>query len=261
MDKDPQKSLGQHWLNDHESLEAICTAAELKPKDLVLEIGPGQGALTKHLLSHGAKVIAIELDKSLVDHLKKTLTGDVQIKYGDIRKYNFSKLPPNYKIVANIPYYLTSYLLRLLTQDKQNKPALAVILVQKEVAERIASKPGSMSLISVFVQYYYEVSLGHIMPANIFIPRPKVDSQILCLKRRADPLFKDLSADEFFQVVKAGFSQRRKTLVNNLISGLHLSKVGAVAAVAESKLDLAIRAQALTLDNWHDIALKLVNKT
>jgi 16S rRNA (adenine1518-N6/adenine1519-N6)-dimethyltransferase len=261
METDPKKSLGQHWLNDNESLEAICDAAAVKANDKVLEIGPGQGSLTKRLLNRGAKVIAVEYDKSLIDNLRDSLKGDIKIEYGDIRKYNFSKLPKDYKLVANIPYYLTSYLLRILTDNKHNKPAMAALLVQKEVAQRIAAKPGDMSLISIFAQYYYKVSLGQIISSNLFIPLPKVDSQILCLERRVEPLFTDIPADEFFQVVKAGFSQRRKTLVNNLIASLRLSKERAIAAVAESKLDLAIRAQALTLDNWYDITLKLVNKT
>jgi 16S rRNA (adenine1518-N6/adenine1519-N6)-dimethyltransferase len=169
-------------------------------------------------------------------------------------------LPKDYKLVANIPYYLTSYLFRLLTDGKNNQPSRAALLVQKEVAQRITAKPGNMSLISVFVQYYYQVSLGQIISSNLFIPLPKVDSQILCLERRVEPLFTDIPADEFFQIVKAGFSQRRKTLVNNLIASLRLSKERAIAAVAESNLDLAIRAQALTLSDWHDIALKLINK-
>lgn len=261
MDIEPKKSLGQHWLNDSESLEAICNAAAVKANDLVLEIGPGQGSLTKHLLNRGAKVIAVEYDKTLADNLKNTFKGNIKIEYGDIRKYNFSRLPKDYKLVANIPYYLTSYLLRILTDDKHNQPAMAALLVQKEVAQRIAAKPGNMSLISVFAQYYYQVTLGQIISSNLFIPLPKVDSQILCLERRVEPIFTDIPVNEFFQIVKAGFSQRRKTLVNNLIASLRLSKVKAVAAVAESQLDLAIRAQALTLDNWHDITLKLINKT
>jgi 16S rRNA (adenine1518-N6/adenine1519-N6)-dimethyltransferase len=261
MNEEPKKSLGQHWLTDHESLEAICEAAAIKAGDIVLEIGPGQGSLTKQLLERGAKVIAVEYDKTLIENLKSELKGDIKIVYGDIRRYNFSQLPKGYKLVANIPYYLTSYLFRMLTDNKHNQPARAALLVQKEVAQRIAAKPGNMSLISVFVQYYYQVSLGQIISSNLFIPLPKVDSQILCLERRGEPLFTDIPANEFFQVVKAGFSQRRKTLVNNLIASLRLSKEQAVTVITESKLDLAIRAQALTLSNWHDITLKLVNKT
>ena len=257
MDTEPKKSLGQYWLTDQASLEAICDAAKIGAGDTVLEIGPGRGSLTGHLLARGARVIAVEYDKALVEHLRRTLVGNIEIESDDIRRYDFNRLPLDYKLVANIPYYLTSYLVRLLTDNKHSKPAVAALLIQKEVAQRIAAGPGDMSLPGIFARYYYEVSLGLIVPAALFTPSPKVDSQILRLVCRPEPLFKDLSAEDFFRVVKAGFSQRRKTLVNNLKAGLYLSKNQATAIVNDCGLDPSIRAQALTIEDWHQVALKI----
>jgi 16S rRNA (adenine1518-N6/adenine1519-N6)-dimethyltransferase len=256
MDTEPKKSLGQYWLTDRESLDAICDIAKVGANDTVLEIGPGHGSLTRHLLARGAKVIAVEYDQNLIEYLHQTLVGKVEVEYADIRHYDFNRLTPDYKLVANIPYYLTSYLIRLLTDNKHNKPAIAALLIQKEVAERIVAGPGDMSLLSVFVQYYYEVSLGLIVPASLFTPSPKIDSQILCLKRRRKPLFTDISAEDFFRVIRAGFSQRRKTLINNLSSGLGLSKDKAAAIVSNCNLNPTVRAQALTIEDWHAIALR-----
>ncbi|HUD07520.1 MAG TPA: 16S rRNA (adenine(1518)-N(6)/adenine(1519)-N(6))-dimethyltransferase RsmA [Candidatus Saccharimonadales bacterium] len=258
MNTEPKKSLGQYWLTDRESLEAICDIAKVGANDTVLEIGPGHGSLTKHLLARGAKVIAVEYDETLIENLRKNLAGDVEFEHADIRHYDFNRLPPDHKLIANIPYYLTSYLIRLLTDGKHNKPAIVALLIQKEVAQRIAASPGDMSLLSVFAQYYYEVSLGIIVPAGLFTPPPKVDSQVLCLVRRPEPLFTNISAEDFFRVVRAGFSQRRKTLVNNLKSGLYLSKDKAAAIMYNCKLDPSIRAQALTIENWHSVALKAI---
>ena len=254
----PKKSLGQYWLTDNKSLEAICDIAEVGVGDTVLEIGPGHGSLTGYLLARGAKVIAVEYDETLIKHLRETLVGEVVIEHADIRRYDFNRLPPDYKLIANIPYYLTSYLIRLLTDGKHNKPAIVALLIQKEVAQRIAAGPGDMSLLSVFAQYYYEVSLGIIVPAGLFTPKPKVDSQVLCLVRRPEPLFTNISSEDFFRVVRAGFSQRRKTLVNNLRSGLYLSKDQATAIMNDCKLDPSIRAQALTIEDWHSVALKAI---
>ena len=258
MDTEPKKSLGQYWLTDNKSLEAICDIAEVGVGDTVLEIGPGHGSLTGHLLARGAKIVAVEYDETLIKHLRETLVGEIVIEHADIRRYDFNQLPPDYKLIANIPYYLTSYLIRLLTDGKHNKPAIAALLIQKEVAQRIAAGPGDRSLLSVFAQYYYEVSLGLIVPASLFIPPPKVDSQVLCLVRRPEPLFTDISAENFFRVVKAGFSHRRKTLVNNLRSGLYLSKDQVTAIMNDCKLDPSIRAQAMTIEDWHSVALKAI---
>jgi 16S rRNA (adenine1518-N6/adenine1519-N6)-dimethyltransferase len=262
----PKKSKGQHWLNDNDALEAICNSADLKDGEQVFEIGPGTGELTARLLEHGARVIALEYDPELIPILRnnfKTIGIDkLELLEGDIRTYNFTDISKtDYKIVANIPYYLTANLMRRLTDDIVDKPSIVVLLVQKEVAERIAAKPGAMSVIAVAAQFYYEVSLGRVVKAELFTPPPKVDSQILVMNHRSKPLFTDVNIDLFFRIVKAGFSQRRKTLLNTLSSGLRIPRDETTTLLEQVNIDSQIRAQSLSLDNWFDlyrnIALKL----
>lgn len=250
---DAKKSLGQHWLNDEASLKAICASAEISKDDLVLEIGPGHGDLTKVLASYGAKVFALEYDIELVPKLEKMFAkSDVSIEHGDIRKFNFNRLPEGYKVVANIPYYLTANLLRLLTET-ENKPSLAVLLVQREVAQRIAAKPGQMSFISVALQLYYEVSLGAVVPARLFEPPPKVDSQVLILKRLNQLRFTDIDYMQLIKFMKIGFSQPRKTLANNFSNGLKIDRSIAEGWLKKTNLKLTVRAQELSLRDWHKL--------
>lgn len=258
MDALPKKSLGQHWLNDDEVLGAMCAAANVGDGDYVLEIGPGLGSLTDKLLENGAEVLALEYDQDLTKGLRQKYSGPstakIIIQEGDIRTYDFSYLPKGYKIVANIPYYLTAYLLRLLT-DAVHKPDVAALLVQKEVAERVAAGPGDMSVVAVATQFYYTVSLGQVVPAELFTPPPKVDSQILILNKRDEPLFDDVDTKQFFRVVKAGFSQRRKTLENSLSAGLHLSKDQAKEMLDQAGIEPNTRPQNLSLADWHKLSL------
>jgi 16S rRNA (adenine1518-N6/adenine1519-N6)-dimethyltransferase len=174
----------------------------------------------------------------------------------DILSFDFTALPPRYKLIANIPYYLTSNLIRVISETT-NPPEVAVLLVQKEVAERVAARPGDMSLLSVTAQYYWEVSLDRVVLAELFTPPPKVDSQILVLTRRAQPLFPNLDTKDFFRLVKAGYSQRRKTLLNSLSGGLQLDKP-AVKLLCESvDIDPKRRAQTLSLQEWYNLYLSL----
>ena len=148
-----KKSLGQHWLQDADALEAMCAAAEVQLDDVVLEIGPGFGSLTQHLLDWEANVMALEFDETLIPALrqkfsKASAAGSFKVEQGDIRSYDFSQLPAGYKVVANIPYYLTSNLIQLLSETT-NPPVAAALLVQKEVAERVTAIPGAMSILSV----------------------------------------------------------------------------------------------------------------
>ncbi len=244
-----KKSLGQHWLNDPISLQAICDAAQISPTDTVLEIGPGHGSLTKYLVERAGRVIAIEKDETLAPLLKMP---KLEVIAGDILKFDFGSLPHPYKIVANIPYYLTSYLLRLLGETA-NMPELAALLVQKEVAERVCAEPGQMSLLAVSVQLHYQPSLGQVVPARLFVPPPKVDSQVLLLHRRTEPLFRDLDKDKFFKVVKAGFSEKRKKLRSSLAGGLGLSKDAADTLLTKAGISGDLRAQNLSLADWHKL--------
>jgi 16S rRNA (adenine1518-N6/adenine1519-N6)-dimethyltransferase len=246
-----KKSLGQHWLHDKAALADIAGSAKLTSDDTVLEIGPGLGSLTELLVKKAGHVIAVELDEKLAVGLTKRLSADNLTVIGqDILKFDFGSLPAGYKIVANIPYYLTGKLLRVLSETS-NPPAAAVLLVQKEVAERVTAQPGRMSILSTTTQFYWQVSLGQLVPAKLFTPPPKVDSQVLILRRRPAPLFPDMDTKKFFQLVKAGFAQRRKTLLNNLGSGLHLSREQVQAACESAAIDPGRRAQTLNLAEWH----------
>ncbi len=254
------KSLGQHWLFDEVSLAAVREGCGMIRGDSVLEIGPGLGTLTDRLLQHGAKVTAVEFDKKLAAELRVTFEGyitehQLTVVNDDILQFDFTSMPRNYLIAANIPYYLTSHLLRLLC-DTPNKPKQASLLMQKEVAERVAANAGNLSVLSVFVQLYYDVSLGDLVPAELFVPVPKVDSQILILQRRNEPLFADLDMNRFTRIVKAGFSERRKKLRSSLSSALRMSKQAVENWCREAGIDPHLRAQALTLQQWHDLYTK-----
>jgi 16S rRNA (adenine1518-N6/adenine1519-N6)-dimethyltransferase len=255
MSKEPiaRKSLGQHWLQDPESLEAICDAAELQPDDTVLEIGPGLGSLTRLLVERAGQVIAVELDEKLASELPARVKAEnLKIMSQDILDFDFAGLPAGYKVAANIPYYLTGKLLRRLSETP-NPPVLAVLLLQKEVAERVAATSPRMSIISVTAQFYWQVDPGRIVPATLFAPRPKVDSQILTLRRRLKPLFVDVDPKEFFRLVKAGFAQPRKTLLNNLGAGLRCSRDEAQSICDRASIDSRRRPQTLDLKDWYSL--------
>lgn len=246
-----KKSLGQHWLDDAASLQAMCDAAQVTSGDTVLEIGPGPGALTQLLVERAGHVTAVEFDERLANDLPKRVpVNNLDVVQQDILSFDLTTMPAPYQVVANIPYYLTSNLIRVLSETP-NPPERAAILIQKEVAERVAAEPGSMSILSVTAQIYWEVSLGTIVPAKFFTPPPKVDSQILILRRRTSPLFADLDLPVYFKIVKAGFSQKRKTLLNSLSGGLQLDKQSVRALCEQAGIDSGRRAQTLSLEDWY----------
>lgn len=243
-----KKSLGQHWLTDPATLEDIADAAELDGNDTVLEIGPGPGSLTKLLVQEVREVVAVEFDERLAQTLAAAVKADnLKVVHQDILKFDLTTLPKDYKVVANIPYYLTSNLLRVLSQSP-NPPRTIVLLIQKEVAERVAAGAGDMSLLSVSVQLYYQPQLGVVVPAALFTPPPKVDSQVVILKRREGVDYAD--PEGIITVVKAGFSARRKTLLNSLSGGLRLDKSSTAALLEAAGIKPTQRPQELTLDEW-----------
>jgi len=249
----PKKSLGQHWLDDPSSLSAMLEAADIGLDDEVLEIGPGPGTLTEELVRAARHVTAVEFDEVLASKLPARVPADnLTVVRSDILSFDLTGLPPGYKVVANIPYYLTSNLLRVLCESP-NHFSKAAVLIQKEVAERVCARPGDMSLLSVGVQFYCVVSLGEIVPAKLFTPPPKVDSQILKLTYRAEPLFPGIDTKLFFRVVKAGFSQRRKTLLNSLSAGLQLDREQTARLLEIADIKPTQRAQALDLIDWRKI--------
>ena len=253
----PNKSLGQHWLKDRLILEAIADCADLKADDTVLEIGPGLGTLTSVLLKRSGRVVAVEFDPDLARKLPAQFPGkNLQVDHADILDYDLSTLPTGYKVVANVPYYITSKIVQKLS-EAANPPSIAVLLVQKEVAERIAAKAGDMSILAVASQLYFEAELGPLVPAAYFTPPPKVDSQVVVLRRHAQPLFPDLDEKKFFRVVRAGFSAKRKKLRSSLSGGLGMDK-GLVEEILKGVgIDPNDRAEALSLDDWHQLASRL----
>jgi 16S rRNA (adenine1518-N6/adenine1519-N6)-dimethyltransferase len=168
MQDKPKKSLGQHWLHDPEALKAMCDAADLHPEDTVLEIGPGLGTLTSLLTKRAKAVVAVEFDEQLAEALPGQVTAsNLSTVHQDIMRFDLTTLPQGYKVVANIPYYLTSNLIRTLSES-MNPPSTATLLVQQEVAQRVAAEPGHMSLLSVSAQFYWEASVGRVVDARLF---------------------------------------------------------------------------------------------
>lgn len=216
-----KKGLGQNFLVNTEIVDGIVQAADISEQDQVLEVGPGIGTLTQALGLAGAHVTAVELDQSLLPVLEKTLegAGDVRVVHGDILQVDINELMQGntFKVVANLPYYITTPIILKLLESRLPVERL-VTMVQKEVAERMAAKPGGREYgaLSIAVQYYAEVSIPLLVPANSFIPEPKVDSAVVLCKLRDKPPVEINSEKLFFQVVRAAFSQRRKMLSNCL---------------------------------------------
>ena len=247
------KSLGQHWLHDRFILEEIADEAGIGPTDTVLEIGPGLGTLTSQLLRRAAKVVAVEFDRELARKLPGQFPGkNLEVVNGDILSYDLSVLPAGYVVVANVPYYITSKIVqRLMTAT--NKPRVAVLLVQKEVAERIAATPGDMSVLAVSAQVYAEARLGIEVSRGFFTPPPEVDSQVIILTTRSEPLITAEREKAFFRLIKAGFSAKRKKLRSSLSAGLALSKREIEAILERADVSPDQRAEDLSIDDWKRI--------
>lgn len=252
----PNKSLGQHWLYDNDVLQDIADTAQLKSGDHVLEIGPGLGTLTKVMLSYYVQITAVEYDVNLYEKLNREAsklhsknTGSLTLVNQDILKFDLTKMPQDYKVVANIPYYLTSNLIRVLSESS-NPPISATLLIQKEVAERLCADPGQMSILAVTAQMYFDCELSNVVPAKLFTPPPKVDSQIVHLRRRGSPLFGGRADREVFRIIKAGFSNKRKTLLNSLSAGLVLSKEEVKSLLEKVDISSGSRPQELSIDEW-----------
>lgn len=254
----PNKSLGQHWLRDRATLEHIAESADIHPNDAVLEIGPGLGTLTSELLRRAGSVTAVEFDAELARKLPGQFPGkSLTVVNQDILSFDLSQLPAGYKVVANVPYYITSKIVQLL-MTAENKPSTAVLLVQKEVAERLAAKAGDMSILAVSAQLYANVSLGDVVPAELFTPPPKVDSQVVIMRTHESPLFTDVSEKDYFRVVKAGFSAKRKKLRSSLSGGLGISKQEVEVLLAKARISPDVRAEDLSLEQWYELAKAVV---
>ena len=219
----PRKSLGQNFLIDEGALARIAAAAALTADDAVLEIGPGLGSLTRHLAVAARQVVAVEIDQTLLPVLAEVVAGhpNVRVVHADVLTVDPAELSEGqrYKVVANIPYYITSAVIRHLLEARV-RPDVIVLTVQREVAERICAAPGDLSILAVSVQAYARAELVARIPAGAFYPRPDVDSAVVRLTALPEPAFGSLDADRFFRVVKAGFGQKRKQLRNSLSQGL-----------------------------------------
>lgn len=248
-----KKQLGQHWLHDRDTLEHIADCADLKSNDTVLEVGPGLGTLTSVLLRRAQQVVAVEFDEELARKLPGQFPGkNLSVLHQDILQFDTSTLVKGYKVVANVPYYITSKIIQKFMTDV-NRPSVVVLLIQKEVAERAAAKPGEMSILAVSAQLYADVSLGDVVDAELFTPPPKVDSQVLILTPKAPDLPANVQEKQFFRIVKAGFSAKRKKLRSSLSGGLALEKTAVEALLQSVDISADARAEDLSLDEWRRI--------
>jgi 16S rRNA (adenine1518-N6/adenine1519-N6)-dimethyltransferase len=266
-----KKSLGQHFLTDASVVRDIVAALELKPGERVLEIGPGHGVLTQALVERGAEVAAIELDDELIPELQRlpihVIHDDIlRVDLGGVMGGEVSHPAPGarrpYKVAGNIPYYISSAILRHLL-EAQPKPELVVLMLQKELAERVVAAPGGMSLLSVSVQVYGAARIVCQVPASAFRPRPKVDSAVLRIDVYPRPAVPMPDPEVFFAVVRAGFAERRKQMHNALQrnykpAGAHtkasLDPQAVSAALRRSGVDPMRRAETLTLQEWAAVA-------
>jgi len=266
------KGLGQNFLIDKNVLEKIVRSADIKPDDIILEVGPGIGTLTQELAKKAKQVIAVEKSETMVKILAETLKDykNIKIENCDILEFieNCKLKIVNYKVVANIPYYLTSPLIRFLLEN-ENPPSEIILMVQKEVAQRICSKPPKMSLLAVSVQFYAEPKIISYVSKSCFLPAPKIDSAIIKITPHT-PVIASLPAGRqgamatkqsrtreqelFFKIVKAGFSHPRKQLANNFITTLKLDRKSVEEWLKKNNIKSTQRAETLRIEDWKNLA-------
>jgi len=263
-----RKRLGQHFLIEEKVLQDVATSAELSPTDVVVEIGPGLGILTKELASQAGQVIAVEIDSKIAAALRQILApfNNVTIINEDIlqiepeallqeKKASFTQATNGlfiYKVVANLPYYITSPVLRHFLESPF-KPQVMVVMVQKEVAKVIAAEPGQTSVLSISVQFYGQPKIIRYVPASCFYPAPEVDSAILRIDLYPQPVLPPSDEASFFDLVRAGFSASRKQLANSLAQGLRLPKAEVASLLQEADISPQRRAETLTLAEWKQL--------
>jgi 16S rRNA (adenine1518-N6/adenine1519-N6)-dimethyltransferase len=257
-DLSPRKGLGQNFLVDQQALRKLVEAAEIPPGATVLEVGPGVGSLTIWLARAARQVVAVELDASLIPLLRETLAGldNVTLVEGDIlavQPGDWIDAVGDYLVVANIPYYITSAIIRHLLENPP-RPARMVLTMQREVAERICAAPGKMSLLALSVQVYGKPRAVLRIPAGAFYPPPQVDSVSLRVDLYPQPLVPLDRLDLFFRLAKAGFSQKRKTLRNSLAAGLGIPAQEAGALLQTAGIDPQRRAETLSLEEWQRLS-------
>ena len=243
-----KKSLGQNWLKDRDILIDIADHASAPDTNVVVEIGPGLGTLTSALFQFFEQVIAVELDDRLAENLPKSFPGkNLQVVHKDVLQLDLNELnlPDNYVVAGNIPYYITSPIIQKFLHV-EHKPQKIVLLMQKEVAERLAAEPGDYSILGLSAQIYAKVTLGPVVKREFFTPPPKVDSQVVIL----EPLETPLANETTMSLIKLGFSAPRKKLAGNLVAGLQLPKDRILAAFTASEINENARPADLTIENW-----------
>lgn len=259
----PNDLLGQNFLINEDVLDQIVAAADLKKTDQVLEIGAGIGNLTKRLAEKAEFVLSVEKDERyfpiLKDELGESLQShtrtpkskaNVRVVFEDVVRFNFQEiLEPGYKVVANIPYYITGKIIEMLVTAK-NRPSKIVILIQKEVAERIVAPVGELSILAISVQLFAKTKIAAIVPKEDFYPMPKVDSAILVLDILPEPKF-SVDQKKFFSIIKAAFAGKRKQIHNTLKNNLKLDEQRVSDLLRQAKIDSKARPQELTLEQWH----------
>lgn len=259
----PKKSLGQHWLSSPKALREMVESAAIALGDVVLEIGPGKGVLTKALLEQGAQVVAIEKDKECIAFLQELLASDItsgklQIIEGDVLTFDPSVLgqyKKPYKIVANIPYYITGAIIeKFLSCSYQ--PACMVLLMQKEVAERIVARDGKQSIYSIAVAVYGKPALVARVPKGAFVPPPKVDSAILAITDISRDFFTDVPEEFFFTIMKTAFGTKRKQISTSLAS-LGGSKENVETILESAGVDKKARPETLSLVQWKHVVQQI----
>lgn len=249
----PRKSLGQNFLHDPNMLDKIVSIAELTPNDLVLEVGPGTGLLTERIAKVAKQLTSIEVDERLQPLLEKIVAQhpNLTIRYQDILTLDINKLYENqpYVVVANLPYYITSAIIRHFLES-DHRPHRLVLTMQMEVAERLIAMPDDMSILSVSIQFFGHPQIAARLKPSVFWPRPEVDSAVVRIDTYDNPTVDVPDNQTFFRVVRAGFGQKRKQLKNSLASGLGLNADQTTAMFDTSKIDPRRRAETLTLEEW-----------
>jgi len=257
----PRKSLGQHFLNDPEILERIVRESGVRPGDTVLEIGPGTGELTARLLAVARRVVAVEIDETLASHVRKRFpdVDNLAVINAAVLDHTPAELLAEggvarpYRVIANIPYYITAPILRTFLET-EDQPLSLTLMVQKEVAESVIAAPGKMSLLGASVQFYSHARLLFTVPARAFTPPPKVESAVIQVDLRETPAIDVPDVRAFFEVVRAGFATPRKQLHNALAGRLWLPPDAAPDLLRAAGIEPMRRAQTLTLEEWAAVA-------
>ena len=249
-----KKSLGQNFLVDGRVRAKIVDAADISPDDTVLEIGPGRGFLTKALAERGCRLIAVELDDALIPRLAETFAdyGNVEIVHADARTVDVDSLVGTetaYKVVANLPYYAATPIVRRFL-ERHRKPAMLVVMVQREVGREMAARPGKMGILSVATQVYGSPRIVASVPPKAFRPSPNVTSAVVRIDVYSEPAVKFDSAEKFFTLVRAAFSAPRKQIHNSLKNGLDVDPDAIMPLLRNAGISPTRRAQTLSIDEW-----------